>query len=408
MLNIWPPLPLVDADETETSGVDNVIAALERSDHVREISITISRSRSEEIWKAMQKPLPELTYLALESDNEHVPASIIPNLFLGGSAPRLQSLKLEYIPFPGLPKLLLSATNLADLSLSTVPPSGYISPEAMVTGFSALTRLERLFLAFESPLSPPDRQSRRLPPPTRCVLPALTRFRFEGASEYLDDLVARVDVPRLNNFSIVSFEPLEPDMPDTPHLVQFIRRTPYSKAFEKAHITFDIGGAVMVNLSSQTFDRGELNFAHLGTVPEWPIWYLTQLCTSSLPALPTLEDLHIHGGGLGLMRVDWQYCIENHQWLELLRSLIYVKNLYVSEEIVPSVVSALQELIGDRTTEVLPILQNIFFEGLQPSGPVQEGIGQFVAARQLTRHPITVSFRDSIPKQDSYSEFFTL
>jgi len=86
----------------------------------------------------------------------------------------------------------------------------------------------------------------------------------------------------------------------------------------------------------------------------------------------------------------------------MLRHFIFVKNLYVSEEFVPSIVSALQELIGDRTTEVLPILQNVFFEGLQPSEPVQEGIGKFVAARQLIGQPISVSFRDSVPKQDRY------
>jgi hypothetical protein len=36
-------------------------------------------------------------------------------------------------------------------------------------------------------------------------------------------------------------------------------------------------------------------------------------------------------------------------------------------------------------TVVLPALQNMFLEGLdslESSGPVQEGIGQFVAARQ--------------------------
>jgi hypothetical protein len=48
-------------------------------------------------------------------------------------------------------------------------------------------------------------------------------------------------------------------------------------------------------------------------------------------------------------------------------------------------------LVEERMTEVLPILQNIFLEELQPSGPVQEGIGQFVAARRLSGHPITVS-----------------
>ena len=60
-------------------------------------------------------------------------------------------------------------------------------------------------------------------------------IKFNGASEYLDDLVARIDVPRLNDFSIIFFEQLDLD---TPHLAQFIRRTPYSKAFGKAHINF--------------------------------------------------------------------------------------------------------------------------------------------------------------------------
>ena len=53
------------------------------------------------------------------------------------------------------------------------------------------------------------------------------------------------------------------------------------------------------------------------------------------------------------------------------------------------------ELVGGGATEVLPILQNIFLEELQSSGPVQEGIQQFVAARQVTSHPITVSRWDS-------------
>lgn len=41
-------------------------------------------------------------------------------------------------------------------------------------------------------------------------------------------------------------------------------------------------------------------------------------------------------------------------------------------------------------TEVLPILQKIFLEGLQQSGPVHEVIGQFIAAQQLTSYPIAV------------------
>jgi hypothetical protein len=62
---------------------------------------------------------------------------------------------------------------------------------------------------------------------------------------------------------------------------------------------------------------------------------------------------------------------------------------------------ALLELVGRRTTEVLPALQNIFLEKLRPSGPVQEGIRQFVAARQVTGHPTAVFHWDN-PDRDMY------
>jgi hypothetical protein len=46
-----------------------------------------------------------------------------------------------------------------------------------------------------------------------------------------------------------------------------------------------------------------------------------------------------------------------------------VKNLYLSKEFAPGIAAALQELVGARITEVLPSLQNIFVEGLEPLGP---------------------------------------
>ena len=56
-----------------------------------------------------------------------------------------------------------------------------------------------------------------------------------------------------------------------------------------------------------------------------------------------------------------------------------VINLYLSMRVAPRIVAALQELVGARSMEVLPTLQNIFLEELQPSDPVQEGVGKFVA-----------------------------
>jgi hypothetical protein len=82
------------------------------------------------------------------------------------------------------------------------------------------------------------------------------------------------------------------------------------------------------------------------------------------------------------------------QWLEIFHPFTAVKNLYVSKEFTQCIAAALQELVGERATGVLPALENIFLEGLQLSiqvGVEKVGVENFVAARQLSSHPITVS-----------------
>jgi hypothetical protein len=140
---------------------------------------------------------------------------VVPDSFLGGSAPRLRLLSFLGIPFPELQKLLLSATHLVELHLSRIPHSGYISPEEMVTCLSVLTSLERFTLGFESPQSYPDQESGPYapPPPTRSVLPTVMTFSFKGINEYLEVLLARIDAPRLYRLSILFFNDIDFDTP---------------------------------------------------------------------------------------------------------------------------------------------------------------------------------------------------
>jgi hypothetical protein len=103
-----------------------------------------------------------------------------------------------------------------------------------------------------------------------------------------------------------------------------------------------------------------------------------------------LEDLYIYVGRHS--QLDSKDDIENGLWLQLLRPFTAVKNLYLSEEFALRIGPALQEPgAGGRTMEVLPALQNIFLEGLESLGPIQEGIAKFVAARQVSSCPIEVS-----------------
>jgi hypothetical protein len=378
---VWPPLPIVIVHKCGKLSDDSIIAALEHNNRIYRVNFwNISNSLSEKVLAAMQKPFPALTSMQLGFEDETTPVD--PDLFLGGSAPGLQSLYLHCIPFPRLPKLLLSATHLVKLSLTRLPHSGYISPDAMATCLSVLTRLESLSIKFESPRSRPDRRNRRPPPRTRTLLPVLNFLWFTGVSEYLEDLLARIDAPLLKTLFITFFHQL---IFDTPRFTQLIC-PPKFRAHGETHVNFSDS---RVLVTTETF--GVLLDLEIScSQSDWQLSSLAQVSSSSFlrDLIPKVEYLYFENEWV-LHR--WQDDIEDSQWLELLHPFITVKDLYISEEFVPRIVPALRELTGDRVTEVLPALQTLFLDDPHPSGLVQEAIEQFVAARQLAGHPIAVS-----------------
>ena len=212
------------------SGTDNIIAALGHCNRVRKVKLLgLVDWQLEQVLVAMQMPFPELTDLQLEQREElSLVDTAIPDSFVGGSAPRLRSFRLYGIPFPGLPKLLLSATHLVYLWLTNIPHSGYISPEVIVALLSVLSSLKCLTLGFRSPESCPDRETR---PPPPSFIPALISLEFKGSIDYLEDLVTRIDTPQLDTMKIRFLNLMDFD---TPRLAQFISRTP---KLEKRHAT---------------------------------------------------------------------------------------------------------------------------------------------------------------------------
>ena len=401
ILEIWPSFPLIIYGDyaiySRPPSNDNTITALEHNDRVCRISlISLPVSKLEDIANsaAMQKPFPKLTNFLFHTfmdDHGRLPDSI-----LGGNAPRLRSLILTGVTFLGLSKLLLSTTHLVDLHLHNIPHSGYIPPEAMATSLSALTSLEHLSLRFQSPRPRPALESRRplSRPLTRSILPSLTDIRFKGASEYLEEILARIDTPRLNELQITFFNQI---IFDTPQLFQLISRTPTLRSLETGLIEFDSEATTITFLSQTSPYDVQLTVEISCRTSEWQLSSLEQVCTKSLPPASTLEDLYIHE--FSYFQQDWQDDVENTLWLELLHPFTAVKNLYLPKTHVPRIAPALQELVGGRTTEVLPILERIFLEGFQPSGPLNEGIEKFVTARALTRHPVVVSHWDRYPEQ---------
>jgi hypothetical protein len=373
MLDIWPAFPLViyGIVDFPTRCADNIIAALKYRDRVCHIDLAIFKtSEWEEYLAAMQQPFPELAFLRLWWKYE--PGTVVvPDSVLGGFAPRLEVIELKGILFPGLPKLLLSATHLVRLYLRNIPHSGYFSPDAMAAALSTLTSLEDLMLIFISPESCPDLEIRRLPSSPRSVLPVLKFVEFKGASEYLEDLVTDIDAPQLKRLQIWFFNDV---VFDTPHLSQFIGQAPILNAFENAHISL-ANSTACVFFRSQIDDDVELKVTILCEGSDWQLSSVEQVCTSYLPFLSTLKDLYVYEEPI-FSSVDLKDNIEYRVWRELLYPFTAVKNIYLSDKFALRIGPALQELVkGRAATEVLPTLENIFLEGLESSGHVQEGIG---------------------------------
>ena len=154
--------------------------------------------------------IPELTDLRLFSADETPP--VIPDSFLNGSAPRLESFLLSGIPFPGFPncfRLLTILSTSSSTVIFLIP--GTFHPKR--SSLSSLLCLDTFSLEFQSHQSHPDWENQSLPPPKRSIIPALDQFRFKGVVEYLEQLVTFIDAPQLNLLSATFFNQIDFDCP---------------------------------------------------------------------------------------------------------------------------------------------------------------------------------------------------
>jgi hypothetical protein len=229
LLNIWLPSPItislysfIDKATVNEGGLDNILAGLECRDRTSIIYIFdyTNGSALENLMTMMHKPFPILTECCFVSSNKLVSMPVLPETFLGGSAPLLRTFWLTNIPFPTFPSFLLSSTQIQRLSLLDIPDSGYISPEIMATCLAALPNLIYLSIGFQSSLS---HLLQRTPLPLeRIVLPVLTRLSFEGVSDYFEDFIARIETPQLVSLIVTFFVDFIFGMP---RLHDFMNRT---------------------------------------------------------------------------------------------------------------------------------------------------------------------------------------
>jgi hypothetical protein len=403
-LDVWPhPFPIVIEESRfrlPLSGA-NIVAALKHHDRVSEIDLYLTSALLKRLYKVMKKPYPVLTRLRLHMLHIWRSAPVLRDTFLGGSAPRLKDLNLFSIPFPALPRFLPSCHDLVDIQLRKIPRTGYVSPEAMATALSALTKLKVVHIDFESPASRPG--LRKKPPSslTRVVLPALTRLAFCGASEYFEHFVARIDTPAIISVSTVFFNQLDFDIP---HFLQFIGRTQIPGSFEEAMLYFGDKSA-FIHFGHRDPPGGKefritLSITISCHALDWQIACLAQICGKISPFLSNVDRLLLatsypeYESTTDLVFSDWKDYVDNPQWLELFHAFSASQHMRIPPRLGEIIGSALQELTGESVVDVLPMLHHLYL--FPPSASTQQAIQPFISSRKRSNRPITVHLTEMV------------
>ena len=374
---------------------DDVVAALKHPDRVHRAILIAGYDSSVvgDMLEELQVPFPVLTHLDFigpEPKDEVYDEFFLPDEFLGGSAPRLQHLRLQEISFSALPKLLLSTRDLVFLELQRGDPRaylGYVSPEAMVGGLAGLTKLRTLRITSDFPENPlySDEQIENLKRrpssiPIRALLPALNEFVFRGSSWYSEGLVAQIDAPHVK---VINIDYISSEI-EASQLSQFIGRTTTFKfaQFRRAHLNaykeayFELDRPqgecrqLLFQLTVSTLDDG---FDHL--VP-----CMTRVLRQLGAMLSDVGQLAVKDA-----EQEKKYYLDNNQWLPLLHLFPAVEALHVTGWVAGYIAEELQDVAEDRVTEVLPALHSLW---LGSGAELAES--RFLSLRQLSGRPVTV------------------
>ncbi|KAH9171624.1 hypothetical protein EDB89DRAFT_2229829 [Lactarius sanguifluus] len=398
-LDCWPALPTIvhyggsptlDPPTPEDEG--NIVAALKRSDCVCSIGLTITTSLLAKLC-VIEKPFSTLEELVLLSmDNVQL---TLPSTLTWGT--RLRSLHSTRIAFPALPQLLSSSENLVNLQLHEIPSSGYMSPKALANALSGTTQLQSLSLHFLSPSSRPSHVGISPLPGERIGLPALSRFKFQGTSEYLNDLVTRIDASRLGDIEVRFFNQL---IFHISQLSCFINRIEMQKSCRRAEILSSEHSITITITQLEDHAPSHAHFTQLEVRPsarltlqisceqlDWQLSSMAQICDqlSSSGFLLGVGDLRINMTQSSSGQDD----ADSEHWPELIHTFSGVEELSLAGELTTKILRALGA--ADQGTSLLPALKYLGIQG-PASGALRAAIRSFVTLPQHSDQCINVEY----------------
>ena len=353
-LSHLPPLPLVIdySDRTETvaqKDEGHIHLGLQQHHRVRRIFLQAPSSNLR-IWlEPMSKLFPRLEDLSLLSTSFEETNLMLPETL---QAPDLRRLSLHGINLPKRLSLLSSAITLSTLSLTHIGPSFNIPPRHLATQLQGLHLLEELSISFVIPIPLPSSDEQLLPvliSPVR--LPALRQLIYRGMDVYIDNLVALVNAPLLEQLSLIFFFDLTFSLVN---LTEFIHRTERFGCLI-AQVIFNKHGA---SIYCEHPSIAELSLRINCEPLDWKIDSATQVCNALGKVLSAVEELTVD------LNEDWMpsdggNSLDSTMWHELLLPFVGVKTLHIGFLLTFELSQALDSVIGGPVLDPLPELQKL-------------------------------------------------
>ncbi|KAH9992501.1 hypothetical protein BJV74DRAFT_398675 [Russula compacta] len=190
--------------------------------------------------------------------------------------------------------------------------------------------------------------------------------------------------PELNKLRINFF--VDP-MFNIPRLHEFIARGERMRPLSRAQVTSH-SDHIDIFLEDILYDPVKLSI--ICRAPDRQSSSMARVCSQLSPLFSLMGLLIIHEYNDGQQR--WGNSIDPMQWLELFDAFPAVQDLSIFDELGPLVAQALQELTGERATQVLPALRCLFFHRPFLSRTTREDIEAFIAACQESNHPVDVQW----------------
>ena len=389
-LSHLPPLPLVIEYSNPTSWTisrrdeDNIRLGLLQHGRVCQIYLW-APSSALRIWlESMNRLYPRLECLclslwptAIDVTNPMLPETL--------QAPDLRYLELDGVGLPkGLP-LLSSAIALSSLSLMGIRACCYFPPVDLVTQLQGLPHLEELSIGFAIPIPLPSSEGDLLPFPIPPVtLPSLRRLTFRGVDVFLDNLVAQINAPLLEQLTVTLFFSITFTLMN---LAKFISKI---EGFEcPAALIFFKRDCVMIGAGHDEQRRSEkLNLRVNCQCPDWHFDSAAQICKALGKFMSTVEDLKLAFRSYQSPS-DWENTRDDMLWNDILFPFLGVKKLRIYEP----VPQALESVIGGLVPELLPKLQELQVEaGLEReySHRIKKAFSVFAENRRSVGRPVHV------------------